>query len=59
MSAALFSDIALCSPDVNSTLKIEVIQSPETPILIHTTRDYIPEDGNIHNYGCENLICCT
>jgi hypothetical protein len=37
------------------TLKMEVIPSSETSIHIQTTRQYIPEDGNIHNYGCENL----
>jgi hypothetical protein len=26
-----------------------------TPVHIRTTRRYIPEDGNIHNYRCENL----
>jgi hypothetical protein len=27
----------------------------ETSVHIRTTRRYIPEDGNIHNYRCENL----
>jgi hypothetical protein len=28
----------------------------ETSVHIRTTRRYIPEDGNIHNSRCENLI---
>jgi hypothetical protein len=32
--------------------KMEVISSSETSVHIRTTRRYIPEDGNIHNYRC-------
>jgi hypothetical protein len=38
-----------------STLKMELIDSSETSVHIRTTRSYIPEDGNIYNYRCENL----
>jgi hypothetical protein len=38
-----------------STLKMEAIHSTETLIHIWTTRRYIPEDGNIRNFQCENL----
>jgi hypothetical protein len=38
-----------------STHKMEVISSSETSVNIRTTRHYIQEDGNIHNYSCENL----
>jgi hypothetical protein len=38
-----------------STLKMEVICSSETSLHTQTTRRYIPEDGNVHNYRCENL----
>jgi hypothetical protein len=31
------------------------MHSSETSVHIRTTRCYIPEDGNIHNYRCENL----
>jgi hypothetical protein len=36
--------------------EIEVIRSFETSIHIRTTLCYNPEDGNIKNYRCENLI---
>jgi hypothetical protein len=39
----------------SSTLKMDVIRSSETSDHIRTTWRYIPEDGNIHNYLCENL----
>jgi hypothetical protein len=39
-----------------STLKMEAICSSETPIETkRTTRRYIPEDGSLYNYRCENL----
>jgi hypothetical protein len=34
---------------------MEVIGSSETPVHIPTTRRFITEDGNIHNYRCENF----
>jgi hypothetical protein len=34
---------------------MEVIRSYETPVQKPTTRRYIPKDGKIHNYRCENL----
>jgi hypothetical protein len=37
------------------TLKTEAIHSSETLVHIRTARHYISEDGNIHNYRCENL----
>jgi hypothetical protein len=37
-----------------STLKAQVIRSAETSVDM-TTKRCIPEDGNIHNYRCENL----
>jgi hypothetical protein len=36
-------------------LKMEAIGSSEMSVHIRTTRRYIPEDGNFHNYRCENL----
>jgi hypothetical protein len=33
-----------------STLKMEMIFSSETSVHTLTTRHYIPEDGNTHNY---------
>jgi hypothetical protein len=33
----------------------EVICSSEMSVHIQTTQHYIPEDGNIHNYCCENF----
>jgi hypothetical protein len=39
-----------------STLKVEMKRSSETLVHIQTTWRYIPEDGNIHNYRCDNLI---
>jgi hypothetical protein len=36
-------------------LKMEVILSCETSFHIRTSRYYSPEDGNIHNYRCENI----
>jgi hypothetical protein len=56
MCDAIFWDIALYSPYV--TLKMEVICSSETSGRIRTTRRYITDDGNIHNYRCENLKSC-
>jgi hypothetical protein len=41
------------------TLKVEAISSAETWVHIRTTRHYIPENGNIHNYRCENLKSCN
>jgi hypothetical protein len=35
--------------------KIEMVRSYKTSVHIWTTRRYIPEDGNIHDYRCENL----
>jgi hypothetical protein len=32
-------------------------RSSETSIHIRTTRHYIREDGNIHNYRYENFTC--
>jgi hypothetical protein len=44
-----------CSPYF-STLKMEAIFSSETSVdTPRTTRRYIPEDGTLHNYRCENL----
>jgi hypothetical protein len=37
------------------TLKMEVIHSSETLVHIQTTHRCIPEDGDSHNYRCENL----
>jgi hypothetical protein len=37
-------------------LKMEVILFSKMLVHIQTTRRYNPEDGNIHNYCCENLI---
>jgi hypothetical protein len=37
------------------TLKMEAIRSSETSVHKPTARRYITEDGNIHNYRCENL----
>jgi hypothetical protein len=37
------------------TVKMVVIPSFETSVHMRTTRHYIPGDGNIHNYSCENL----
>jgi hypothetical protein len=36
-------------------LKVEEILSSQTLTHIRTTQRYIAEDGNIHNYRCENL----
>jgi hypothetical protein len=36
-------------------LNMEVIRSSETSVHIQTTRRYIPEDDNFHNYHHENL----
>jgi hypothetical protein len=44
-----------CTADFR-TLKMEVIPSSETSVYTQTARRYIPEDGNIGNYHCENLI---
>jgi hypothetical protein len=66
LKIAIFWDIAPCSLYMNHllssfligcflTLKMEVIRSSETSVHIRTTRCYIPEDGNFHNYCCENL----
>jgi hypothetical protein len=41
------------------TLKLEDIRSSETAVHIQTTRRYIPEDDNVHNYRCENLKAYT
>jgi hypothetical protein len=38
---------------------MEVIRSSETLVYIRTKRRYIPEDGRIHNYRCENLKSYT
>jgi hypothetical protein len=37
------------------TLKMEVIHSSETSVHIRTIRRYILEEGNLHNYRCQNL----
>jgi hypothetical protein len=37
-------------------MKMEVIRSSETSVHIRTKRRDIPEDINVHNYRCENLI---
>jgi hypothetical protein len=38
------------------TLKMEAICSSETSIgFQHSTRCYIPRDGTLHSYRCENL----
>jgi hypothetical protein len=50
--AAIFWDIAPCS---TWQMKMEGPHSSETSVNIWTTRRYIPEDGNIHNYSSENL----
>jgi hypothetical protein len=34
---------------------MEEIRSSQTPVYIQPTPRYIPEDGNIHNYRCENF----
>jgi hypothetical protein len=39
------------------TLKMEMTISFETWDHIRTKRRYVPEDGNIHNYRCDNFIC--
>jgi hypothetical protein len=31
-------------------------RTSETHVHLQTTRPYIAEDGNIHNYRCENLL---
>jgi hypothetical protein len=36
------------------SLKMEVIFAPETPVHIRTMRRYTQENGDIHNYRCEN-----
>jgi hypothetical protein len=39
-----------------STLKMEAICSSEKSVdTQRTTRQYIPEDGTLHNHRCENL----
>jgi hypothetical protein len=38
-----------------TVLKMEVIRSSETSVHISSTRLYIQEGGNIHNYLRENL----
>jgi hypothetical protein len=38
--------------------QMEVIRFSETLFHILTTRRHIPEDGNIHNYRCENFKSC-
>jgi hypothetical protein len=48
MNVTIFWDIAPCSPYMKRL-------SSETSVHIRTTRHYIPDDGNIHNYRCENL----
>jgi hypothetical protein len=35
---------------------MEAVRSSETCVRIRTTRRYISQDGNIHNYRYENLI---
>jgi hypothetical protein len=50
----IFSTLAPCSADF-LPLKMEVICSSETSVHVRTTRRYIPEDGDFHNYRCENL----
>lgn len=37
-----------------STLKKDVIRSSETSLYIRITRRYITEDGNIHEYHCDD-----
>jgi hypothetical protein len=37
---------------------MEVIRSSETSVYIRATWCSLPEDGNIHNYRCENLKSC-
>jgi hypothetical protein len=34
---------------------MEMIRSFETQVHTRTTRRYIPEDGNMDKYRCENL----
>jgi hypothetical protein len=34
---------------------MEALRSSEMSVHIRTTRSYISEDGNIHNYRSENL----
>jgi hypothetical protein len=36
-------------------LKMEVVCYFETLVHIGTTRRYILEDGNLHNYRCDNF----
>jgi hypothetical protein len=43
---------------LNFALKVEVMYSSETLVQRRTTRRFIPEVGNIHNYRCENLKSC-
>jgi hypothetical protein len=41
------------------TLKMEVIRSSESLLHVQTTRRYIPQEGSLHIYCCENLILYT
>jgi hypothetical protein len=52
LNVAVFWDIVPCRPYVNRRYS-------ETTAHIRTTRRYIPEDVNIHNYRCENLKSYT
>jgi hypothetical protein len=40
------------------TQNMHVIRSSETSVRIRTTRCYIPEVNNVHNYRYENLKSC-
>jgi hypothetical protein len=68
MNVAIFWDIALCSPYANRRfggkyrLHLQDRKSAEQETSVQqvashilTTRRCIQEDGNIHNYHCENL----
>jgi hypothetical protein len=37
-------------------MKPKVTRSSDTLVYIRTTRCHIPDDENIHNYRCENLL---
>jgi hypothetical protein len=49
----------LAKSDWFSFLKMEVILSSGTLVLIRATRRYNPENGNIQNYCCKNLKYCS
>jgi hypothetical protein len=48
MGALIGEDAGIGSPPSGG-------KASETSILIRTKQRHIPEDGNIHNYRCENL----